>query len=297
MTVLCLMVFVGLAPEQAAAVKIDGKFDGKYDALLNPSGYTHKFTTDFKVEGLSDLFSGGQLWLNEGSGYVDFAFLLPRELVDNTIGGNLHSSWPRGHTFRSLLGSDDARFIIPDTLDVTVDYLKGFGANTSTTAGGSKKHKGGSKKGKGGKGGGPPFRSGGVTEGDASAIFAVETSMGFNYAMYGGSHPGLFGRGSSSPQLKSPDLYETFDPALNGWVFDVTYELRIAASALGTGFDIKNPDLQIELVHASPNKIGKNKTYFFLNTPTGVPVPSTLLLTSLGLLGLGAWRRRLRRRN
>ncbi len=105
-----------------------------------------------------------------------------------------------------------------------MDYLHGFGADKNL----------------------PPFGSGGVIDGDGnvnfgstSDILEAESSMGFNYATFGVSNPGLFGKDTSSPAASS--TYVVTDAALSAWVFDSIYELRVDESVFPTALTLRTP--------------------------------------------------------
>jgi len=69
-------------------------------------------------------------------------------------------------------------------------------------------------------------------------------------------------------------------------VYEVTYEGRISAAAFGTaGYG----DIAVPVLHDSPNKLGKNKTW--TETDGTIPEP-----TSMALLAAGGWLLALRRR-
>ena len=78
------------------------------------------------------------------------------------------------------------------------------------------------------------------------------------------------------------------NPDFAGWVWDVAYELQVAGSLFAdNGFG----DVTVPVVHASPNKIGKNKIY----PEDGggeTPEPATIALLAFGG-GLMLLRRRL----
>jgi len=74
--------------------------------------------------------------------------------------------------------------------------------------------------------------------------------------------------------------YNVLNSTQSHWVFETIYEVKIDGDIFGTNeFGWMN----IPVVHASPNKIGKNKAYIEI---TGEPVPEPMTLILLGLGGL-----------
>jgi len=244
------------------------------DGRLDPAeGYTQGWFLDFAVERVADTVSGGQLWVHQdaGTGDVTALFSQPLTLVDNTYGDNA-IGWGKGvapsgknHNFKDLAGSDKAQFVFTDgtgsvVLDVVVDYIsetsRGSGAYATLGVTGP---------------------DGQVNTGDASDVLAVGTSLNYNFNTLG------FVETENSP---ATDEDYSENPLFAGWVFEVIYEIRVSGDLFEEeGFG----EVDIPIVHDSPNKIGKNKVYPDPRDP--VPEPTTL-----GLLALGGGVVMLRRR-
>jgi len=227
---------------------------------------------------------------DEGTGNVFVGLSLPRTLVDNSygttaIGWGSSAASGKDHKFRDLVGSDKAQFVFADingvtVLDVTLDYL-------DTDKKDSK----------------PPYQADktakdfDVATGNPANILALSTSLFYNWETFGADYPAFFGKDKYSPAA-DPDYG---NPALAGWVYDVTYEFEIAAAAFaGKSIDLTSGSF-IEVVHASPNKVGGNKVYDFVVIPptqpetepnSVVPEPFTLTTLGLSLLALGGYARR-----
>lgn len=248
----------------AQAVIVDGRFDPA-------EGYTSHRSVSFTVQDSLLLIMGGDLWLHQdpGSGDLYLLFSQPKILVDNTYGVNAigwGSEAPSGknHKFGDLKGSDKAQFAFTDgdgnlVLDVIMDYFsetsKGSGVYDCLGVTGG---------------------DGKVITGSASSVTAWASSLDYNFNNLG------FVLTTDSPA--TDDNY-TENPSYAGWIYDVMYELCLSGDLFaGAGFG----DVNIGIVHDSPNKIGKNEVYPELHEPDDVipePLCSVLFVGSV-LLGL-----------
>ncbi len=286
-SLLCLVALAITLVSPASALPIvDGMFS-QYE------GYTSGYNVSFVVESHDDpapIVTGGQLWLTQDATTNDMyiAFIQPLWLNDNSYGVN-SIGWgadaPSGksHKFQDLLGSDDAQFVFTDgtgetVLDITIDYLAGGGE--------------GGKKGKGKNDPTPPEDGYYLTSNNTDgSLLSAESSLTYNWNLYGETNPELFGSDSYSPE--ADDLYNVVDPALDGWIFEMVYEFQISGDLFDDGFG----DVSIPLAHNSPNKIDKNKTYPQIDDPiTTVPEPTSFLLIGLSLTGMVGWRLRSRKK-
>ena len=247
-----------VAAEASGAPIIDGRFDPA-------EGYTSGQWLNFAVEKSDTIVPGGQLWLHQdaGTGDVSVALTLPTALVDNTYGDNA-VGWGKGiapsgknHNFEDLLGSDKAQFTFTDgagntVLDVVLDYMSEVSAGSGTYASL-----------------GVFGQDGNVLTGSAADVLGWGTSLDYNFNALG------FVLTEDSP---ATDAAYTENPDFAGWVWDVAYELQVTGSLFAdNGFG----GLTVPIVHASPNKIGKNKIY---PEPDGstVPEPATIALLAFG---------------
>ncbi|GAX62099.1 type IIA topoisomerase (DNA gyrase/topo II, topoisomerase IV), A subunit [Candidatus Scalindua japonica] len=291
-TLISLLNFIIVSSIYALPI-IDGKFD-------TSEGYTTGYTLKLNVESgkgkkrgkgkSKTTVSGGEgdLWINQDttSGDISLAFIQPLSLVDNSYGDNSigwGSDAPSGknHNYEDLTESDKAQFVFTDgndntVLDIVLDYAHEFsgGAVASSVTEGDGK----------------------VNTGLSSDVMATASSLEYNYNIYGSSNTELFGDGSSSPLTGSDTTYDVEDADLADWVFASVYELRVDGRVFSeNGFG----DVEIAVVHNSPNKIAKNKVYTQISGEIEVyvdmneesdassPVPEP---TTIALLGIGfAW--------
>jgi hypothetical protein len=203
--------------------------------------------------------AGAELWQHVAAGGdVSIALILPVTLVDNSYG--VHSiGWgsdaPSGkhHNFKDLKGSDKAQFVFTDdtgavVLDFVLDYLAAIGPGWGASID--------SKEGK-------------ILTGSAADILGFGTSLDFNLNALGYSQ---FTENSPEPAI--PGEYTPPPPSAPNWIFEVIYEVQISRDAFGGA--------GIPIVHASPNKLGKNKVFPVIGDP--VPEPTTIALLAIGLL-------------
>jgi len=311
------LVVLGLV---SSVVSADPIIDGAFD----PSeGYVlHSILID--VENGPQNVPGGTFGMYfDAEGNLSIILVEPRFLNDNTfgltsIGWGADSSSGKGHTLKSLLGSDDAQIQIFDAsglivLDVNLDYISEVGTvkGKGGKKGKGKKGKGKTDKGKKGKKGkkhdddpagpttttfGSPgeYRSlgviggdGGVTVGSPGDVLAWGTSLDRNY--------NALGYGGYTVDSPATDASYTPNPDAPGWIYEIVWEIQIAASVFDNGFS----GVYVPLVHASPNKLGGNKIYPVIGGPlsspppppaTPVPEPASLLLISGAAAGFLALR-------
>ena len=233
-----------------AAVSIGSALaDPVIDGILGPADdYSHGFAVTAKVE-RGPTIDDAELYLHKGAnGDMSVLLRFPRSLNDNSY-GDTRIGWGRGvapsgknHNFKDLEGSDTSEFSVKlsgggdNWLDFELDFIdEGNGGLVHGLEG-----------------------EGGVSAGSASDIIATATSMSYNFARFGGSHPEFFADGADSPAASSG--YVVIDPAFADWEFSIIYEFKISGAALGT-WDPSNPQgvLQIGTSHHSPNKLAKNK--------------------------------------
>jgi hypothetical protein len=156
---------------------------------------------------------------------------LSKCFVDNTYGVN-SIGWPKEHTFRSLVYSDNLEYALYNgagqkVMDFHMDYIT---ASPTASSG---------------------YATLGVTGGDgqmvlgnASDVVDVNTSIDVNFNDYG------YVLTENSP---ATDANYTPNPAYPNWIYDVWYEATVKLSAFGpSGFGT----VSIPYVHASPSKTG-----------------------------------------
>lgn len=265
------VVLCGLAAIAGANPLVDGKFD--------PSeGYTDGFWLNLAVEsGKTSTIAAddGRLWFYQDLDdnlYVNLT--LPLTLVDNTYGEN-SVGWGRyvapsgkNHSFRDLTGSDNARFCIYDgdgdvVLDFVLDYISSSDSAISGYATG-----------------GVEDGEGRINVGSVGDIIEVGTSLDYNFNTLGHVLT------EDSPATDE-DYTENSEYA--GWLFEVSYEIKIDGKAFG---DKGLGDITTPLMHASPNKIARDRVFSQHTSAGHIPEPASMILLSLGAVGLLPNRRR-----
>ncbi|MBW8035922.1 MAG: hypothetical protein FVQ79_09900 [Planctomycetes bacterium] len=232
------------------------------DGILDPSeGYTTGFYLDLNVERAGYADDRGQIWLYHDLESRDIyaALILPVTLVDNSYGDNSigwvdDAASGRHHNFEDLINSDGAEFELfnndgESVLHFEIDY---FSENEGSYF----------------------SEIGGIGQGDdpenLGFVTAFATSLEYNFNTLD------LILTEDSPEADSE--YNVANPAQSDWVFDVVYEVKIDGDIFNCG---EFGGMDIPLVHASPNKIGRNKVYPE-NTGEPIPEPMTLVLLALG---------------
>ncbi len=248
---------------------VDGRFDPD-------EGYSMGYKVTLNVQKTGIIPQQGELWLYQDPISKDLfiAFTQPLELIDNTYGRNA-MGYPKNHNLSDLEESDTAEFVIRDIsgnilLDVVMDYIhysKGQYSSPGVIGG-----------------------EGYVKYGSGSMVTQWGTSLDYNFNTLG------FVLTKDSP---ATDADYTPNPSYAGWLYEVTYEMRIDGSLFAN-----NPfgSVAVPLIHDSPNKtgLGRNKVYgvdytLFYTEPEQPPVigdteivpePSSVILIMLSLSGI-----------
>jgi len=267
-------LIVSLWPVAAAeAVTVDGR-------VTASDGYSIVKNLTYRVENVAEKQPGAQLWLHQAGDDLFVGLVLPKTLVDNSYGATRIGWGDKNHKFQELVGSDKAQFVFQDAggsplLDVTLDFLAGTGKEAAPPYAADKTAK--------------EFK---VEVGDVAHVLAASSSLFYNWVQFGTAYPGYFGKDTDSPAAGAD--YSGADPA--GWVFDVMYEFQINMAAFANAnIDLSGGDF-LEILHASPNKIGGNVVYDFAppSSPAPVPEPLTVLALAMGAGALGTYLRRRR---
>jgi hypothetical protein len=272
--VLCAVLILWPA-SRSEAVVIDG-------VVTAGDGYTILKHLSYTVEDVAEIQGGAKLWMAVNGGLLNVGLTVPKTLVDNSYGLTRVGWGTKNHKFQELVGSDKAQFIFRNAndqaqFDVTFDYLHALGDEKND----------------------PPYvadktaKEFKVTTGNEAHVIDASSSMVYNWDTFGAAYPQYFGKDSNSPA--AADDYSGSVP--NGWVFDVTYEFQVDWSTWNiTQEDLIRGDF-VEILHASPNKVGKNVVTDFEVIPpddsTVVPEPVTIMGL---LLGVGSLTRYARRR-
>ena len=175
-----------------------------------------------------------QSWtINTTTNQATIRTTFSKNFVDNTYGTNA-ISWPSGHTFSNLVGSDHVQMALYDgnnvkKMEFKVDYIT---SNSSVASG---------YKCLGVVGG-----EGSMLLGNASDVVSATTSIDQNLNTFG------YVLTTNSPATNSSYTPNATYP---NWIYDVWYEVTVNLSAFGpAGFG--RP--LITAIHASPSKTGSN---------------------------------------
>ena len=132
-----------------------------------------------------------------------------------------------------------------------------------------------------------------VTVGNVADLVAANTSLAYNWDTFvDPSDPNDPDRAFFGKDYNSPAADDDYgNPTRPGWLYEVSYEFQIESHVFESAtIDLHDPSfLSMPLIHASPNKIGKNKVWPEIGDPipTPPPVPEPITLVSL-LGGVGA---------
>lgn len=298
---LALGCFFVPAPVAQAAV-IDG--------IVTAGEYANMRVVPF-IDGGKIVSDAGQIfWQVEANGDVSVAFITPRSVNDNTYGGQSIGWKPpknpttpqdfvnEEHKFSNLTGSDKGVFEFTDgtgkKFEVTIDYITEIkNANPLYPTGFASL----------GAAGG----DGGVKGINVNQVVAATTSLTYNLNTLFPNEAGFYSKvnnvdphspaalpvigqaadGSIIVDYSQP--YQVTNPAFQGWVFDMIYEVRISATAFQGGF----ANVAFIDSHNSPAKSGAQVVI--------IPEPASALGGALLLFGafgreLGRKRSRARRR-
>jgi hypothetical protein len=120
-----------------------------------------------------------------------------------------------------------------------------------------------------------------------TGVLSFGSSLSWNFATYGA----LLDNSPLPPKVDGKNVYGSPAGAPD-WIWEVIYEVELDASLFLGG--IGNPS--IDLVHASPNKLGDNKVYIEIppRELTPNPEPGTIVLFGVALAAAAAYRRRRR---
>ena len=294
-------------------VGIDGRLGiGEYSSFYNLN-----FQVQDKPDPTLDPVTGnpliGKFYYRIDGDTVSMAFVQPKTLVDNSYGPeskDVDATHPdhrvgwgsETRTLDKLLGSDKAQIqFFSDTggsnlvTDVTLDYL--YYTNKNAELSGSGLEDGSATD--------IDKYDGKVDVGSAANILGAATSQDYNMKNFAGgpldvtdkklsTSPDTVGDTNSDSTDDDYVLAAGANGADNyaGWIFETIYEFKVSKEAFGmsslAGLDLAK-QLEIVVVHDSPNKVGGHKVW--PEFPDG-PTPTTSVipepLTMLGVLaGVG----------
>lgn len=217
--------------------------DGKYDDVYSQS----PDSTEVCYNSNGVLFGKLATFYQSSSDSVYMVLAIDKDFVDNTYGVNA-ITWPSGHTFGNLTGSDHAQFYGFDAngtkvLDFKLDYITSktgvpSGYDTLGVTGGE----------------------GRMNIGSAASITEWGTSISYSLNDTGYCAGGNCSGAGTNLLVNSPatNAFYTPNPTYPNWIFDVIYEVKIAKTAFGgSGFG----RIEVPYIHASPSKLGTNTIY------------------------------------
>ena len=236
----------------ASAVVVDGIFDSN-------EGYANVLSLQFQLDNGKMVKDPGTLaWNVDTQGNVTVAFVQPLSINDNTygansIGWNTDPKKSGGHSFNNLVGSDKAQIDFTNAagqaFSITLDYIS---KSTSAPSGYASL---GVTGGDGGLGGGKKG-GGSIT---AAQVVKWGSSLDYNLNILGFKNF-ITDSPATTPSLNpdgSIDYSKAYANPSNapGWVYNISYEVEIAASAFGpSGFG----GVTVPFAHDSPSKLGQN---------------------------------------
>jgi len=116
-------------------------------------------------------------------------------------------------------------------------------------------------------------------------VLSFGSSLGWNFDTYG-----TFLEDSPLPPMANGKNVYGAPAGAPDWIWEVIYEVELDASLFAGGIGATT----IDLVHASPNKLGGNKVYIDQPELTPNPEPGTIVLFGFGLAAAVVYRRRRR---